>query len=71
MYALSKLERVAVKNFATLGMEYVAYVKRVLVNGVVAYAIHAADGTYLCLYADRDAAMAAVRQQELSPMSAH
>jgi hypothetical protein len=52
-------------------MEHVAYVKPVEVNGVATYAIHAADGTYLCRYADRDAAMAAVRQHELSPVSLH
>jgi hypothetical protein len=71
MYGLSKLEWVAVRNFAALGMEHVAYVKPVRVKGVATYAIHAADGTYLCRYADRDAAMAAVRQHELSPVSLH
>ncbi len=71
MYGLSKLELVAVRNFAALGMEHVAYVKPVRVRGVDAYAIHAADGTHICLFADRDAAMAAVRQHELSPVSLH
>jgi hypothetical protein len=71
MYGLSKLELVAVRNFAALGMNSVAYVKPVQVNGVAAYAIHAADGTHLCLFADRDAAMAVVRQHELSPVSLH
>ena len=71
MYGLSKLEGVAVRNFAALGMEYVAYIKPVRVRGIAAYAVHAADGTPLSLFADRDSALAAVRQHDLSPVSLH
>jgi len=71
MYGLSKLEGVAVRNFAALGMEHLAYVKPVRVRGIPAYAVYAANGTPLSLYADREAAMAAIRQNELSPVSLH
>jgi len=53
------------------GVNHLAYVKPVLVNGVAAFAIHAADGTQLTVLPDRDVASAAVRQNDLEPMSVH
>ena len=58
-------------EFAHLGMEHVAYVKRVVTNGEVSYAIHAADGTPMGTAGSRDAAIAAVRQHGFDAMSVH
>jgi len=49
----------------------IAYIKAVTVDGIRAYAIHAADGTALAIVKDRDLAFAAVRQHELEPVSVH
>lgn len=54
-----------------LGMADVAYVKRVIVDGETAFAIHAADGSPMALAADRDLAMAAIVQHEMSPALVH
>ena len=54
-----------------LGMADVAYVKRVVVDGEIAFAIHAADGSPMALAADRDLAMAAIVQHEMSPALVH
>lgn len=54
-----------------LGMADVAYVKRVVVDGTIAFAIHAADGSPMALAADRDLAMAAIVQHEMSPALVH
>ena len=48
-----------------------AYVKAVTVNGVHAWAIHAADGTELAAMPNRDVAFAAVMQNGLEPFSVH
>jgi len=59
------------EDFAAFGVDHMAYVKPVLVNGVAAFSIHAADGTPLTVLPDRDVASAAVRQNDLEPVSVH
>lgn len=59
------------RDFAAFGVDIVAYVKPVTVNGTAGYAIHAADGTPLTLVPGRDAAFAAVRQHDMEPVSVH
>jgi len=59
------------QQLAMLGVQQIAYVKPVVVNGTVAYAIHAADGTPMAIAAERDAAMAAIVQHEMVPALVH
>jgi hypothetical protein len=59
------------RDFAHLGLNEVAYVKSVVENGVVRYAIHAADGTQMGLMVDRATAVAALLQNDIEPMSVH
>ncbi|MEI6984823.1 MAG: DUF1150 family protein [Rhodospirillaceae bacterium] len=59
------------KDFASFGVDLVAYVKPVVVDGSPSYAIHAADGTPLSLAACRAAAFASIRQHEMEPVSVH
>ena len=54
-----------------LGMEYVAYIKEVVVDGEEAFAIHAADGTPMALTPDRDMAITAVLEHEIVPALVH
>jgi hypothetical protein len=58
-------------DLAALGLQEVAYVKPVFVEGGTAYAVHAADGTEIAVMADRDIAFAAIRQNDLRPVSGH
>lgn len=58
-------------DLAALGLQQVAYIKPVKVQGIQAYAVHAADGTEIAVMANRDVAVAAVRQHELDPVSVH
>jgi hypothetical protein len=71
MQTLEKLRHISPQEFAMLGMQDVAYVKRVVVNDEAAFAICAADGTQVALLADRELAWATVRQHEMEPMSVH
>jgi hypothetical protein len=52
-------------------MQDLAYVKPVLVDGVSAFAVHAADGTQITVLPDREIALATLRQHDLEPLSVH
>ncbi len=71
MNRLQGLKGMSARDFAMLGLEDVAYVKSVVIDGGTAYAIHAADGTQIAIMANRDVAFAAVRQNDLGPVSVH
>ncbi len=57
--------------FLALGSMHVAYVKPVMVDGGKAFAVHAADGSVLAVFADRATAFVAARQNDLEPLSVH
>ena len=57
--------------FAMLGVEDVAYIREVTVDGNKAWAIIGADGTSLALAPNRDLAFAAALQADRTPVSAH
>lgn len=58
-------------DLASLGLQEVAYVKPVLTRDGKAYAVYAADGTEMAVMADREIAVAAIRQNDLRPVSVH
>ena len=66
-----KLRAISPEEFALLGMQDLAYVKRVTVDDETAFGIFAADGTQVALLPDRAVAFAAVRQHEMQPVSVH
>ena len=71
MNASERLKQITPKEFALLGMNDIAYVKRLVVNDEVSYAIYTADGTQIAVLADRDVAVATLRQHDLEPLSLH
>ncbi len=71
MTNLQKTKPLTFRDFAMLGMEDIAYVRRVEQPDGPGYMVHAADGTMLAVMADRDVAFAAVRQHGLEPVSVH
>jgi hypothetical protein len=56
---------------AAFGAPSLVYVKTVAMNGVEAFAVHAADGSPIGLLPSRDEAFAAALQNDLQPMSVH
>lgn len=68
---VSNLRQLTVTDFATWGLQDVAYVKRITVNDQDGWSIHAADGNHIGYAPTRDLAFAAVRQHELEPYSVH
>ncbi|HXC29362.1 MAG TPA: DUF1150 family protein [Stellaceae bacterium] len=71
MQTMEQMRQMTATDLAMLGMQDIAYVKPVVVDGNAGYAIHAADGTQMALTGDRDIAFAVVRQNELEPVSVH
>lgn len=72
MERLQSFNEMSPRDFASLGMYQIAYVKPVTVDGERAFAIHAADGTKMGMVpTDRDVAFATVRQNDLEPVSVH
>ena len=71
MHGPTKPQRHSPQEFAQLGIEKLAYVKRVFVDGTPAYAIHAADGTELVQAVEPEAALALAREHELELVRVH
>ena len=59
------------RDFLALGLDDVAYVRAVTSAQGVLYGIYAADGRQLAMMASRDLALAAVRQNDMEPLSLH
>jgi hypothetical protein len=71
MAALVDIRHISAEQLGQLGMQQIAYVKAVVVNGTEAFAIHAADGTPMAIAGDRDVAMAAILQHEMVAAQVH
>ena len=71
MAAVVDIRHISTEQLAQLGMQQIAYVKPVEVNGTTAFAIHAADGTPMAIAAGLDVAFAAIVQHEMVPAQVH
>lgn len=71
MNAMLKMQILSPRRFAEFGFSAMAYVKPVSVGGRTVYAIHAANGAFLCHYDDRATAVTAIGQLEVEPLSVH
>jgi hypothetical protein len=65
------IRHISTEQLAQLGMQQIAYVKPVVVNGTAAYAIHAADGTPMAIAGGLEVAVAAIMQHEMVPAQVH
>jgi hypothetical protein len=59
------------RDLGAFGIEDIAYIKTVTVDGRTLHAIHAADGTPLTVVSDRSLAFATVSQHDMLPQSVH
>lgn len=65
------LKAISVADWASFGAQEIAYIRPVLVNGVKAMSIHAADGTPIGAAPSADLAVAAILQHEMEPALVH
>ena len=72
---LGKLETlkktISARDLSSFGIEDIAYVKTVTVDGQTLHSIHAADGTPLTVVSDRGLAFATVSQHDMQAVSVH
>ena len=71
MNEFERIRHMSSRELVLFGMQDLAYIKAVIVNGVTAFAVHAADGTQVTVLPDREIALATVRQHDLEPLSVH
>jgi hypothetical protein len=71
MAGVLDIRHISPEQLAQLGMQQIAYVKPVVVNGTAAFAIHAADGTPMALADGLEVAFAAIVQHEMVPTQVH
>jgi hypothetical protein len=69
--AIVDIRHISTEQLAQLGLQQIAYVKPVVVNGNAAFAIHAADGTPMAIAGDREVAIAAIQQHEMVATQVH
>ena len=65
------LRQLSVADWQRFGAQEIAYIRPVLVNGVHAMAIHAADGTPIGAAPNAEMAIAAILQHEMAPALVH
>jgi hypothetical protein len=71
MRQIEKFPTFTPQEFAVLGLQDVAYVKRVVLNDAPAFAVCAADGTQIAVVGSYRLAQATIRQHDLEPLSVH
>ena len=69
--AMVDIRHISAEQLAQLGLQQIAYVKPIMVNGTACFAIHAADGTPMAIAGDRDVAVAAIQQHEMVATQVH
>ncbi len=59
------------REFAQLGWNQLAYVKPIGPAGEKAWSVHAADGTEIAVFDNRDGAFAHAMENDIAPVSVH
>lgn len=65
------LRQLSLADWARFGVSEIAYIRPVVVNGVKAVAIHAADGTPIGAAPDTPLAIAAILRHGMEPALVH
>lgn len=71
MSETERLRQISPGELADLGMQDIAYIKAVVINDVVSWSVHAADGTELALLPSREVAAATLAQHDIEAVSVH
>ena len=71
MHFIEGLRQLSAQELGLLGVNDVAYIKRIVEDGAEGFAVHAADGTRIAVLGDRELAFVVVRQNDMEPVSVH
>lgn len=65
------LRNISMQDFLAFGIQQIAYIRPVHVNGQDAWSLHAADGTALTVQQSPHLAAVVARQNDLEPVALH
>ena len=65
------LKNMTSRDFLTLGIHQIAYIRPIIVQNRQAYAIHAADGTPLSVMDNFNTAVAMIHHNDLEAITVH
>lgn len=68
---IARLRSISPQEFALWGIQDIAYIRAIIVDGRRGFEIRAADGTPVAVMKSLALAQAAVRQNDLEPLSVH
>lgn len=70
---LELLKQLTIQDFLDVGLDQVAYIKRLVSDEDTSdiYSIHAADGSQISVMDSYDTAIAAIRVNDLHPVTVH
>ncbi|MDJ0944059.1 MAG: DUF1150 family protein [Kiloniellales bacterium] len=71
MNTTAQIRQITAQDLAALGVHHIAYVKPTTVDGQLVFVVHAADGAELAVLPSRESAIAAIRQNDMEPLSVH
>lgn len=71
MTTIERLRQISPAELAALGLEGVAYITPIQIDGAAGYAIFAADGRQLAIVPSREHALAAMRAHDLELAAVH
>jgi hypothetical protein len=71
MNTVQNIRAITAQDLAALGMQSMAYLRALTVDGTQGFGIFAADGTQVAFAPTRALAVAAVREHDLEPVSVH
>ncbi len=71
MSEIERLRQISPRELALLGMQDIAYIRPLITNGVVGWAVYAADGTQIALLPSREVAAATLAQNDIEAVSVH
>ena len=65
------LKRLSTRDFKTMGLNQMAYIREVKVDGHLSFAVHAADGTEIAVNDSVENALASVLNNDMYPVTLH
>ena len=71
MAARDFLKGLSSQDFRVMGLNQMAYIRPVTVNGETVFAIHAADGTPLSINESFETACGTILQNQMFPVTTH
>ena len=71
MHEAQNSPSISAQDFMALGLDDLAYVRAMEIDGQTVFAVHAADGRQLAVLPSREVAFSTVLKNDMTPVSVH